>query len=68
MPLISRGRVSLALEHMSEVTSAVGAHDLDPFHAERAVDMSRHSAGDRIEERRPAAPGLELLVCGVERC
>ena len=68
MALIGRGRVSLALEHMSQVSSAVGAHDLDTLHAECAVDMSRHSTWDRVEESGPAAPGLEFLVCGVERC
>lgn len=68
MPLISRGRISLALEHMSQVSSTVAAHDLDSLHAKRTVDMSRHSAGHRVEESGPATPGLELLVCSVEGC
>ena len=68
MPLIGRGRVTLALEYMSQVSSAVGAYNLDTLHAERAVDVPRHSAWDRVEESGPAAPGLEFLVCGVERC
>lgn len=44
--LICGGFVSFALEHMSEMTPAVGTNNLCSLHAEGAVDMSGHSAGN----------------------
>lgn len=66
MPLVGRRRVAFALEHMSEVASAVGAHDLCPLHAESAVGVSGHCTRHGIEERRPAAAGLELVLSSVD--
>lgn len=47
--------------------SAIRTHNLRPLHAERAIHVPRHSTRDGIEERRPAAARLELLVRLVER-
>lgn len=66
MPLIRWGRVALTLEHMAQVTSAVAAHDFGPLHAKGAIGVSGHSAGHGIEERRPAAARLKLVLCGVD--
>lgn len=68
MPLIGRRRVSLSLEHMSQMPTTVCAHYLYPLHAERPVCMPCDRAWDGVEESRPAASGLELLVCAVEGC
>jgi len=48
------------------MSPAVRTHNLRPLHPQRAIRMSRNSAWDVIEIRRPAATGLELLVCGIE--
>lgn len=66
MPLVGGRRVALALEHMAQVASTVAANDLRPLHAKSAVGVPGHSAGDGIEESRPAAAGLELVLCGVD--
>jgi hypothetical protein len=68
VPLIRRRRVALALEHMSQMASAVGAHDLGPLHSKGAIGVSGHGARNGIEERRPAAARLELLLCSVNGC
>jgi hypothetical protein len=68
VPLVGGRRVALALEHMSQVASAVGAHDLRPLHSKSAVGVSGHSAGNGIEESGPATARLELMLCGVNRC
>ncbi len=49
------------------MASAIRAHNLDALHAERAVRMPRHGARQRVEEGRPAAAGLELVVRAVQR-
>jgi hypothetical protein len=66
MPLICRCLVSLALKHMSKMSTTVGADDLRPGHSERAVCVSRHSAWDVVEVCRPSAARLEFVVCLVE--
>jgi hypothetical protein len=66
--LVRRRRIALALEHMSQMASAVGAHDLRPLHSKSAVGMSGHSARNSIEERRPATARLELVLCRVNGC
>lgn len=66
MSLVRRRRVSLTLEHMSQVTSAVAAYDLCPLHAECAVGMSGHRTRDGIEECGPAAARLELVLSRVD--
>ena len=67
MSLIGRRSISLSLEHMSQMASTVTAHDLRSLHTESAINVSRHSAGDVIEVRRPSAAGLELVGGFVER-
>lgn len=49
------------------MSSTVTAHNLRPLHAERAVRVSRHRAGDVVEVRGPAAARFELVVRLVER-
>lgn len=66
MPLVRRRRVSLALEHMSQVASAVAANNLRPLHAESAVCVPCDGARDCVEESRPAAAGLELVLGRVD--
>jgi len=66
VPLVRRRRVALTLEHMSQVTSAVAAHDLCPLHAECAVGVSGHRTGYSIEECRPAAARLEFVLSSVD--
>jgi hypothetical protein len=66
VPLVGRRRVALALEDMSQVTSAVAAHDLRSLHAKCAVGVSGHGTWHGVEERRPAASGLELVLSSVD--
>lgn len=66
MPLIRRRRIPLALEHMAQMAPAVAAHNLRARHAEGAVRVPRHGAGDAVEIGGPAAPGLELVRRAVE--
>ena len=68
MPLIRRRRVSLSLEHMTQMASTITTHNLNPLHPKRAVRMSRYRTRNSVKERRPSAAGLELLVGGVEWC
>jgi len=65
--LIGGSRVSLALENVTEMTAAVRADNLSTLHTESAVGVSGHSTGHGIEESRPAAARLELVVGLVER-
>lgn len=45
----------------------VRTHDFRALHTERTVHVAGHGAGDGIEERRPAAAGLEFMGGAVER-
>jgi hypothetical protein len=65
--LVGRGRVSLALEDVTEMAATVGANNLSALHAKSAIGMSGYSTRDGIEESRPAAARLELVVGLVER-
>ena len=67
MTLISGSRVSLALENVTKMAATVGANNLSALHAESAVSVSGHSTGHGVEESRPAAARLELVVGLVER-
>lgn len=64
--LVGRSRVSFALENVTEMATTVGADDLSALHTEGAVGVSGHSTGHSIEESRPAATRLELVVGLVE--
>lgn len=68
MPLVRRRRVSLTLEHMSQVSTASRAHNLRPSHAKRSIGVSCDSAGDVVEVCGPSTAGLELVVGFVEGC
>ena len=67
MPLVRRGRVSLSLENVSQMTSAVRAHDLRPLHTECAISVSCHSPRNVVEICRPAAARLEFVIGFVKR-
>lgn len=49
------------------MASAVRTHDLRSLHAERAIGVASHSAGDVVEIGGPSASGFELVVCFVKR-
>jgi hypothetical protein len=51
---------------MPQMPTALCAHNLRPRHAKRAIRVPHNRARHRIEERRPAAARLELVLCGVE--
>lgn len=51
---------------MAQVPAAAGADDLGARHAERAVRVAGHGAGEGVEVGGPAAAGLELVRGAVE--
>lgn len=53
---------------MSQVPATVTAHDLSAFHPKRAIRVSLDCSRHRVEVRRPATAGLELVGGVVERC
>jgi hypothetical protein len=65
--LVGGGRVSLALENVTEMATTVGADNLSTLHTESAVGVSGYSTRDGIEESGPSAARLELVVGLVER-
>lgn len=67
MSLIRGRRVPLALEDMAQVTTTVGAHNLDALHAESAIGVSCDGAGDAVKVRGPSAARLEFVVGLVDR-
>lgn len=66
MPLVGRCRVALALEDMAQMAAAVRTDNLRAGHAQRAIGVARHRAGNGIEEGGPAAAGFELVARLVE--
>jgi len=52
---------------MSQMSSTVITHNLNPAHSPRIILVPAHSAWDGIEERWPATPRLELVRGFVER-
>lgn len=67
MTLVGRSRVAFSLEDVTKVTTTVGADNLSTLHTKGAVGVSGYSTGNGIEEGRPAAPRLELVVGLVKR-
>lgn len=67
MPLIRRRVKPFALEHMSQVSATVAAHDFGPDHAKRAVLVPCHGTWQAVKVGRPAAPGIELVRGLVQR-
>ena len=60
--LIGGRRIALALEYVAQVAVAIGTQHLDAVHAARVVGPQHDGVGvGRVEERRPAAMGFELL-------
>ena len=55
------------LEDMAQMAAAVGAHDLGSQNAHGPIFVPPYRSGDRVEVRRPPAPGVELGVCLVQR-
>ena len=68
VPLIGRVVISLALEHMSQMSSTVTANNLRPLHTESAICMPRHRTRDVVKVRWPSTARLELVFRGVKRC
>lgn len=66
MPLIRRRRVSFPLEDMTQVSSALRAHDLRPRHAECAIGVAFDGARYAVKVCGPATAGLELVGSAVE--
>lgn len=64
--LVRGRRVTLSLEYMSQMSSAVAANNLCPLHAECAVGVSSHRTGNGVEECRPTAARLEFVLSSVD--
>lgn len=67
VPLISGSRVPFPFKDVTKVTPTVAANDLRPLHSQTAIHVSLDSSRDGVKVRRPAASGLEFVVCRVER-
>ena len=52
----------LALEHVPEMASALGAHDFDPLHAEASVHLDADGVCIALIEGRPAAARVEPAI------
>ncbi len=68
MSLIGRSRIAFPFEDMAQMPTTVAADDLCPLHTESAISMPCDGTRDRVEVCRPAAAGLEFVVCLVQRC
>ena len=68
MPLIRRCGISFSLKNMPQMTPAIVAHDLCPFHPERIIHEPLHCTGNGVKISGPTASGLELVRCLVQRC
>ena len=68
MSLVGWRWVTLALEHVSQVSSTVCAHYLRPLHSKRSICVSRYSTWNCIEESWPSASRLELLIGAIQGC
>lgn len=67
VPLVRRRRIALALEDVTQMSSAIGTDDLSPRHPELVVFESFHGARDVVEVCRPTAAALELVRGFVQR-
>lgn len=67
MPLVRGRRIPLSFEYMSQMASAVRAHNLRPLHAKCAICVSCDCARNVVKVRRPAAARLEFVVGFVKR-
>lgn len=66
MPLILGVSKSLPFEDVPKMPSAVVAYDLRPHHAQPRIRLLTNSVRERIPERRPSTPRVELVVGFVE--
>jgi hypothetical protein len=62
MPLVLWVSKLLALEDMSQMPTAVVAHNLRPHHTKTRVGSLTNCAGDGIPECRPSAARVKLVV------
>lgn len=67
MPLVCWRLEPFALENMSKVTAAAVTRDFDAFHAPASVAVAIDGARNGVEEGRPAAAGVKLRSCFVQR-
>ena len=62
------GRVeTLALEHMSEMATAIGTHNLGACHAKGAVLVADDGPGDAVKVGGPPTSGAEFVAGLVQR-
>lgn len=61
MPLIRRRREPLALKHMTQMPTAIGAHNLGPHREQRSVLVALYGAGDAVKVGGPAAAAAEFV-------
>lgn len=66
MPLIGRRLVSFSFEDMPQVSATVAAYDLGPLHAKSAVRVPGHRSWHGVEESRPPAARLKLVIRCIE--
>jgi len=59
---VSRRAEALTLEDVSQVTAAVLASNLNPFHTKGGIFVFFDSTGNRVEERWPPTPRIKLGV------
>ena len=55
MSLVRRGIVTLSLEDMAKMPTAVGTDNFRPFHAKSPVSVSSYGSRDAIKVGRPSA-------------
>jgi hypothetical protein len=67
MSLICRSSVTFSLKDVTQMSTAVRAHNFCPFHTECSISVSGYCARDIIEVCGPSAARLELVGSFVER-
>ena len=67
MALVGRRLVPFPLEDVTQMPTTVRAYNLGPGHAQGTIGVPRHSAGNAVKVRRPAAARRELVGGFVQR-
>ena len=49
------------------MASTVVAHNLGPHHSQARVRSLAHSIWESVPKGRPAAPGVKLVICFIQR-
>ena len=62
------GRQSLTVEDMAQVPATIGAGNLYPSHAPRAVFVPKDGSGKLVVKRRPATTAVKFVGGSVKRC